>query len=85
MIDCDELIERKGLRKVVNRKREVKREKTRKEKQGVKTFHSLRVTSPTNARTTAALECEHLSHHVWPLNCYFQQYKPAILRVRDYD
>ena len=36
MIDCDELIERKGLRKVVNRKREVKREvkreKTRKEK-----------------------------------------------------
>jgi len=36
MIDYDELIERKDLRKVMNRKEEVKREKTgRKRKTGV--------------------------------------------------
>jgi len=31
MFDCDELIERKDLRKDVNRKKEVKRERTRSE------------------------------------------------------
>ena len=39
MINCDEIIERKGLRKVVNMRRGLKQEKTRrKEKQGCKDF-----------------------------------------------
>ena len=39
MIDCDKSIERKGLRKAVERKKSVKREKTRREEnRGVKTF-----------------------------------------------
>ena len=39
MIDCDEMIERKGLRKVVNMRRGLKQEKPRrKEKQGCKNF-----------------------------------------------
>lgn len=39
MIDCDELIERKDLRKVVRRKKKVERESTgRKEKQGCEIF-----------------------------------------------
>ena len=39
MIDCDEMIERKDLRKVVNRKRDLKQEKTRRyEKQGYENF-----------------------------------------------
>jgi len=51
----------------------------------VKTFHSLRVTSPVHTRTTAALECWHLPHQVRPLNCYFQQYELVIPRVSVYD
>jgi len=44
MIDCDELIERKDLRKVVRRKKEVERERTgRKEKQGCENFFITRV------------------------------------------
>ena len=62
MIDCDKLIERKDLRKVVNRKKEAKRGKQEGRKdRDVKTFHSLRVTLSMDTRTTAALECEHLS------------------------
>ena len=39
MIDCDTLVEREDLRKAVYRKKEVKREKTRrKEKQGYENF-----------------------------------------------
>ena len=39
MIVCDKSTERKGLRKVVNRKKGVKREKTRrKERQGCENF-----------------------------------------------
>ena len=57
MIDCDELRESKVLRKVVDRKKEVRGEKARERKnRGVKTFHSLRVTSSAHTRTAAALE-----------------------------
>jgi len=39
MIDCDKLIEKKGLRKVVDRKKGVKREKIeRQERQGCGNF-----------------------------------------------
>ena len=39
MIDCDKLIERKDLRKMVNRKKGVKSDKTgKKERQGCKNF-----------------------------------------------
>ena len=44
MIDCDQLTERKDMRKILNRKKGVKREKTRKKKRGMKNFHSLCVT-----------------------------------------
>ena len=46
------------MRKVVNKKKGVEREKEQegKKDRGVKTFHSLLVTSSTHKRTTAALE-----------------------------
>jgi len=48
VIDCDELIERNDLGKVVIRERGIKQGKDRKERKtwSVKTFHRLRVTSP---------------------------------------
>ena len=58
IIDCDNLVEREVLRKVVNRKKRVKRERRQegKKNRGVKTFHRLRATSRVHIRTTAALE-----------------------------
>jgi len=65
MIDCDKSMERKEMRKVVDRKKGVERKdrKERKKDRGVKTFHSLRVTSPMHTRTTTALECGHFSSY----------------------
>jgi len=61
MVTCDKSIERKNLRKVVNRKKGVKREKIGGgEDRGVKFFYSMRVASTMHMRTTAALECLHL-------------------------
>ena len=57
MINCDELIERKIMRKVVDRKKGAKWEKTRRKKErGVKCFHSLRAASLVRTRVTAALQ-----------------------------
>jgi len=62
MIDCDRSMERKDLRKDVNREKGVERERGQegKKDRGVKIFHSLRVTSPMHTHTTTALECGHL-------------------------
>ena len=54
----------------MNEARENKKET--KKNTGMETFHGLRVTTPVHTRTAAALECEHLSYQVRPLDCYFQ-------------
>ena len=75
IIDCDKSMERKDLRKDMNRKKGVEREikdEGEGKARGVETFYSLRVTSPMYTHTTAALECKHLPLQVRPLNCYFQ-------------
>ena len=65
--DCDELIERKDLGKVVNRERGAKQRKERKERKtwSLKTFHRLRITSPIHTHATV-LENGHLRYQVWP-------------------
>ena len=70
MIDCDELIERKDLGKVVNRERGAKQGKDRKERKAwsVKNFHRLRITSPIHTHATV-LEYGHLRYQVRALNC----------------
>lgn len=78
IIDSDKLMERKVLRKVVyGRKEGVKREKTRrkegKKNRGVKTFHSLGITSLVHARTTEASVCGHIPHQAQSLSCHFQK------------
>ena len=59
---------------------ERKGKKERKKDRGVKTFHSLRVTSPLHTSTTA-LECGHLPLQVRPLNYYFQRWANWLTRV----
>ena len=65
MIDCDELMEWKVLRKVVNRKKRVKRER-QGGKRCEKTFHKLACASLRRyiRVTTTAFKRMHLSHQV---------------------
>ena len=61
MSNCDELIGREDVRKVVSWEEGEKGGKDRKEMRGmgVETFHSLRITSAMHTRTTAALGYEY--------------------------
>ena len=69
MIDCDELIEKKGLREVESKKKGEKQEQGRRNREE-KTFHGLGLPLLVN-RITTALECGHPLFEERLINNYF--------------
>jgi len=75
MIDCDNLMERKDLRKIVYRKKGALQERLRKKTKGVKTFSRLARPLTTATYTMGGPECGHLLLQVWPLGKGVEKYE----------
>ena len=86
MIDRDELIEKKVLRKVLNWKKGVKGEKQGgKKNRGMKTFHSLCLTFLVHTRTTVTLECGDLPHQSTTIEPLFPTLPQPLYRATPYN
>jgi len=75
MIDCDNLMEREDLRKIVYRRGGALQERLRKKTKGVKNFSRLARPLTTVTYTMGGPECGHLPLQVRPLGRGVEKYE----------